>query len=76
MAAGNATIWKPSPSTPLCSIAVTKIVSGVLKKNDVPGAVAGLVTGGRDVGEAVVQSQDVDMGELTVATISLSTKII
>jgi aldehyde dehydrogenase family 7 member A1 len=63
MAAGNATIWKPSPTTPLCSIAVTKIVSGVLEKNDVPGAVAGLVTGGKDVGEAVVQSQDVDMGE-------------
>ena len=63
MAAGNATIWKPSPSTPLCSIAVTKIVSGVLEKNDIPGAVAGLVTGGKDVGEAIVQSQEVDMGE-------------
>jgi hypothetical protein len=42
---------------------VTKIVSGVLEKNGVPGTVAGLVTGGRDVGEAVVQSQEVDMGE-------------
>ena len=63
MAVGNATIWKPSPSTPLCSIAVTKIVAGVLEKNGVPGAVAGLVTGGKDVGEALVQSQGVDMGE-------------
>ena len=63
MAAGNATIWKPSPSTPLCSIAVTKIVASVLEKNGVPGAVAGLVTGGKDVGDALVQSQDVDMGE-------------
>jgi aldehyde dehydrogenase family 7 protein A1 len=63
MAAGNATIWKPSPSTPLCSIAVTKIVAGVLEKNDVPGAVAGLVTGGKDVGEALVESREVDMGE-------------
>ena len=63
MAAGNATIWKPSPSTPLCSIAVTKIVGGVLEKNGVPGAVAGLVTGGKDVGEALVQSRDVDMGK-------------
>jgi aldehyde dehydrogenase family 7 protein A1 len=63
MAAGNATIWKPSPSTPLCSIAVTRIVASVLEKNGVPGAVAGLVTGGKDVGEALVQSQDVDMGE-------------
>lgn len=62
MAAGNATIWKPSPTTPLCSIAVTRIVSSVLEKNNIPGAVAGLVMGGKDVGEAMVQSQDVDMG--------------
>lgn len=63
MAAGNATIWKPSHSTPLCSIAVTKIVSGVLEKNGIPGAVAGLVTGGKDVGQAIVESKEVDMGE-------------
>lgn len=62
MAAGNATLWKPSPSTPLCSIAVTKIVSRVLKMNGVPGAVAGLITGGKDVGEAVVESEEVDLG--------------
>ncbi|KAI9463977.1 NAD-aldehyde dehydrogenase [Lactarius psammicola] len=65
MAAGNATIWKPSPTTPLCSIAVTRIVSGVLEKNDIPGAVAGLVTGGKDVGEALVQSREVDMVSFT-----------
>lgn len=65
MAAGNATIWKPSPTTPLCSIAVTRIVSSVLEKNNIPGAVAGLVTGGKDVGEALVQSQDVDMVSFT-----------
>lgn len=56
-------MWKPSPSTPLCSIAVTKIVSDVLERNGIPGAVAGLVTGGEDVGEAVVESRDVDMGK-------------
>lgn len=63
MAAGNATIWKPSPTTPLCSIAVIKIISGVLERNGVPGAVAGLITGGKDVGEALVQSPEVDMGK-------------
>ncbi|THH14836.1 hypothetical protein EW146_g5560 [Bondarzewia mesenterica] len=65
MAAGNATIWKPSPSTSLCSIAVTKIIAGVLEKNGIPGAVAGLATGGKDVGEAVVESTDVDMVSFT-----------
>ncbi|OSX57392.1 hypothetical protein POSPLADRAFT_1174440 [Postia placenta MAD-698-R-SB12] len=65
LAAGNATLWKPSPSTPLCGIAVTKIVSGVLERNGVPGAVAGLVTGDKDVGAGIVESQDVDMVSFT-----------
>ncbi|KZT63221.1 succinate-semialdehyde dehydrogenase [Daedalea quercina L-15889] len=65
LAAGNATLWKPSPTTPLCSIAVTRIISAVLEKNGVSGAVAGLVTGGKSVGEAVVESQDVDMVSFT-----------
>jgi acyl-CoA reductase-like NAD-dependent aldehyde dehydrogenase len=64
MAAGNATIWKPSPTTPLCSIATTKIIASVLEKNGLPGAVASLVTGGKDVGEAVVEDTGVDMGKL------------
>ena len=62
LAAGNATIWKPSHTTPLCSIAVTKIISGVLERNGIPGAVAGLVIGDKDVGQAVVESRDVDLG--------------
>lgn len=61
-AAGNATIWKPSPTTPLCSIAVTNIVSRVLESNGIPGAVAGLVTGGKDAGEAIAESRDVELG--------------
>lgn len=63
LAAGNATIWKPSPTTPLCAIAVTKIVSSVLEKNGLPGAVASLVTGGKDAGEAIVESRDVELGK-------------
>jgi Aldehyde dehydrogenase family len=63
LAAGNATLWKPSPSTPLCSIAITKIISRVLERNGIPGAVAGLVIGGKDVGAAVVESQNVDLGK-------------
>ncbi|KAJ7291180.1 succinate-semialdehyde dehydrogenase [Mycena rebaudengoi] len=65
MAAGNATIWKPSPTTPLCSIAVTTIVSKVLETNGIPGAVAGLVTGGKDAGVAIVESRDVELVSFT-----------
>ncbi|EKM57079.1 uncharacterized protein PHACADRAFT_119267 [Phanerochaete carnosa HHB-10118-sp] len=65
LAAGNATLWKPSPTTPLCSVAVTKIVSSVLERNNIPGAVAGLVVGGKNVGEAVVESEHVNMVSFT-----------
>jgi len=65
LAAGNATIWKPSPTTPLTSIAVTRIISQVLEKNGVPGAVASLVTGDKDVGEAVVASPSAELVSFT-----------
>ena len=48
---GNTTIWKPSEKTPLCGIAVQKIVAKVFTKNQVPEGVNGLVQGGREVGE-------------------------
>ncbi|PPQ92496.1 hypothetical protein CVT25_010329 [Psilocybe cyanescens] len=65
LAAGNATIWKPSPTTPLCAIAVTKIVSKVLEANRIPGAVASLVTGGKDAGKAIVESHDAELVSFT-----------
>lgn len=61
-AAGNANIWKPSPTTPLCAVAVTKIISDVLERNGIPGAASTLVTGGKDLGEAVVNSADIPLG--------------
>ncbi|KAH0831150.1 NAD-aldehyde dehydrogenase [Lanmaoa asiatica] len=61
-AAGNANVWKPSPSTPLCAIAVTKIIADVLERNGVPGAASALVTGGKDLGEAVVNSAHIPLG--------------
>jgi len=48
---GNVTIWKPSEKTPLCGIAVQKIVAEVFAKNQVPEGVNGLIQGGREVGE-------------------------
>ncbi|KAG9078702.1 hypothetical protein FS749_009241 [Ceratobasidium sp. UAMH 11750] len=65
LAAGNATLWKPSPTTPLCAIATTKIISRVLERNGVDPAVAGLVCGREDVGKAVVASPAVDMVSFT-----------
>lgn len=68
LAAGNATIWKPSDTTPLSAIAVTKIVATVLERNGIDGAVAGLVCGNKAVGEGLVRSKHVDMSELSLSS--------
>ena len=34
----------------------------MLEKNGVPGAVSTLITGGKDVGEAIVESRDIPLG--------------
>ncbi|KAG9313799.1 NAD-aldehyde dehydrogenase [Chiua virens] len=64
-AAGNANVWKPSPTTPLCAIAVTKIIADVLERNGIPGAVSTLLTGGKDLGEAIVDSPDIPLISFT-----------
>lgn len=65
LAAGNSTIWKPSPTTPLCSIAITRIVSSVLEKNGLPGAAASLVCGDVEVGKTVVGSPEIPLVSFT-----------
>lgn len=48
---GDTVIWKGSEKTPLCSVAVQNVIGEVLKENDLPEGVFGLITGSRDVGE-------------------------
>jgi aldehyde dehydrogenase (NAD+) len=48
---GDVVIWKGSEKTPLCSVAVQRILARVLERNGVPEGVFNMVTGGRDVGE-------------------------
>lgn len=43
MICGDSTLWKGSESTSLVSVALTKIVVGVLEKNGVPGGVLTLI---------------------------------
>ncbi|MFT4063003.1 MAG: aldehyde dehydrogenase family protein [Edaphocola sp.] len=42
---GNVCVWKPSTKTPLCGIAVQKIVADVFKRNNVPEGVSCLLSG-------------------------------
>ena len=62
---GNATIWKPAPTTPLTAIATTKIIQEVLAANKLNGALSGLLCGGGDVGEALVNDKRVDLLSFT-----------
>jgi aldehyde dehydrogenase family 7 protein A1 len=61
-------IWKGAPSTPLCSIATTKIVAQVLEKNNLPGAICSLICGGADVGSAMANDPRLPLISFTGST--------
>ena len=52
---GNVSLWKPSPKTPLCSIALQRIAGRVLKENGMPEGVMNLVIGSNEeIGETLI----------------------
>jgi aldehyde dehydrogenase (NAD+) len=57
LAFGNAVVWKPANVTPASAIALTEIIS----RQDIPKGLFNLVAGpGRDVGQRLVESAQVD----------------
>ncbi len=56
---GDVCIWKPSEKTPLCSVACQHIFSEVLKENDLPEGISGLVNGDYKVGEMMTNDKRV-----------------
>ncbi|TNY24505.1 succinate-semialdehyde dehydrogenase [Rhodotorula diobovata] len=65
MVTGNASVWKPAPTTPLTAVATTKILQSVLEANKLPGALAALVCGGGETGDALVSDKRVDLLSFT-----------
>lgn len=65
---GNTTIWKPSEKTPLCSVAVQKIVAYIFKRNQVPEGVSCVMQGGREQGEWLVNHPSVPLISATGST--------
>lgn len=65
---GNTLIWKGAPSTPLCSVATTKIIADVLEQNNLPGAICSLVSGGADVGIAMAKDVRIPLVSFTGST--------
>lgn len=65
---GDTMLWKSAPTTPLTSIAVTKIVSKVFENNKLPGAICSLVCGGSDIGEAIANDKRLPLVSFTGST--------
>ncbi len=57
LAFGNAVVWKPANVTPASAVALTEIIA----RQDIPKGLFNLVSGpGRDVGQRLVESDQVD----------------
>lgn len=66
LVAGDPVIWKPSSKTPLSAIAVMKVAWQVLKENDVPEGLLGLVIGKhQEVGEALIRDRRIPLVSAT-----------
>jgi|UniRef100_A0AC35GQ07 aldehyde dehydrogenase family 7 protein A1 len=65
---GNSLLWKPAPSTPLVSIAVTRLIEGVLRENNIPPALCSLICGEGDVGQNLAKDTRVDLLSFTGST--------
>ncbi|KAK7116371.1 alpha-aminoadipic semialdehyde dehydrogenase-like [Littorina saxatilis] len=65
---GNTVLWKGAPTTPLVSVAITKIIAEVLEANKIPGAVCALVTGGADIGTLMAKDERVNLLSFTGST--------
>ncbi len=62
---GDTCIWKPSEKVPLCSLACQNIISGVLKKNNVPEGVSCIVNGDHTIGQLMASHEDIPLVSAT-----------
>ena len=58
---GDVIIWKPSEKTPLCALAVQRIVARVLERNDLPEGIFCVIQGGREVGEFLTTDERIPL---------------
>lgn len=62
---GNCVVWKGAPTTPLVTIAVTKLVAEVLEKNNLPGAIFTSFCGGAEIGQAIAKDPRIPLVSFT-----------
>lgn len=64
---GNSILSKGADSTPLISVATTKIVSNVFERNNLP-AIANLCQGGVDIGKSMAKDNRINLLSFTGST--------
>lgn len=65
---GNTVVWKPSPKTPLCAIAVQHICNEVLQANDHAGVFNLFITDQNDLAEDFVNDRRIPLISFTGST--------
>ncbi|HYM36589.1 MAG TPA: aldehyde dehydrogenase family protein, partial [Steroidobacteraceae bacterium] len=65
---GNVSIWKPSPKTPLCAIAVQHIVNRVLARSGYSGIFQLFIDAGHTLAERFVSDRRVELVSFTGST--------
>lgn len=56
---------KGAPTTPLITVAMTKIIAGVLEKNNLPPAIFTAFCGGAEIGQAIAKDPRVPLVSFT-----------
>lgn len=65
---GDVSVWKPSPKTPLCAIAVQRLVNRVLERHGYPGIFQLFISAGNELAEKFVDDRRVDLVSFTGST--------
>jgi len=66
---GDSVVWKPSEKTPLCALALHRLLEqAIASVGNVPAALSQLVIGGRDSAEKLVDHRDIPLVSATGST--------
>jgi aldehyde dehydrogenase (NAD+) len=65
---GNVSVWKPSPKTPLCAVAVQKLCNRVLERHGYPGIFQLFMDSGHELAQRFVDDRRVDLVSFTGST--------
>jgi len=65
---GNATVWKPSPKTPLCALAVQRLCDQVLKRHNAPPVFQLLIDAGAELGARLAADARASLVSFTGST--------